>query len=147
MNTPVPPLAEKSDDALNHPRSLRAFRLVKLLVSGYVAVSVLTLVAVYLLRDDAGLVTDTVWVRGGIVALASLLMLAFAAGTVRGRRRAYLRLRIASALMVVSVAVLVALPGFLPTWMRIEQTVCGLLLVCVVTIVNGRHLRSLFATR
>jgi hypothetical protein len=108
---------------------------------------VLTLVAVYLLRDDAGLVTDTVWVRGVIVALSSLLMLAFATGTTRGRRRAYLRLRIASGAMVVAVAVLVALPGFLPMWMRIEQTVCGLLLVGVVAIVNGRHLRSLFATR
>ncbi|GAA1313896.1 hypothetical protein Psi02_64630 [Planotetraspora silvatica] len=147
MNTPISLPAEISDEALNNPRSRTAFRTVKLLVGGYVAISVLTLVAVYLLRDDAGLVTDTVWVRGGIVVLSSLLMLAFATGTTRGRRRAYLRLRIASGVMVVAIAVLVALPGFLPMWMRIEQTVCGLLLVCVVAIVNGRHLRSLFATR
>jgi hypothetical protein len=74
-------------------------------------------------------------------------MLAFAAGTARGRRRAYLRLRIASGLMVVAIAVLVALPGFLPVWMRTEQGVCGLVLLGVVVIANGRHLRSVFAAR
>jgi hypothetical protein len=67
-------------------------------------------------------------------------------GTARGRRRAYLRLRIASALMVVSIAALVALPGLLPAWMRIEQSVCGLLLAGVVVIANGKRLRSMFAT-
>jgi hypothetical protein len=47
--------------------------------------------------------------------------------------------------MVVAIAVLVALPGFLPVWMRIEQGVCGLALLGVVFIANGGHLRSLFA--
>jgi hypothetical protein len=139
--------AAMSDEALNQPRSLTAFRTVKFLVSGYVAISALTLVASYLLRHHPGLVTATVWIRGGIVAFTSLLMLAFAVGASRGRSRAYLRLRIASAVMAVAIVVLVSLPGFLPVWMRIEQGVCGLLLAGVVVIVNGRHLRSLFATR
>ncbi|GII56283.1 hypothetical protein Pth03_46720 [Planotetraspora thailandica] len=147
MNTRPAAPATISDDALNHPRSRTAFRTMKLAVSGYVALSVLTLVAVYLLRHNPGLVNDTAWVRGGIVALTSLLMLSFVAGTTRGRRRAYLRLRIASGVMVVSIAALVVLPGLLPAWMRIEQSVCGLLLAGVVVIANGKHLRSLFATR
>ncbi|MER6947544.1 hypothetical protein ABT294_26280 [Nonomuraea sp. NPDC000554] len=136
-----------SGQALNQPRSLTAFRAMKLLVSGYVALSVLTLVAVYLLRRDPGLVNDAVWIRGGIVAFTSVLMLVFVVGTARGRRRAYLRLRIASGLMVVAIAVLISIPGFLPMWMRIEQGVCGVLLVGIVMIANGRYLRSLFATR
>ncbi|MEU0568981.1 hypothetical protein ABZ297_26895 [Nonomuraea sp. NPDC005983] len=136
-----------SAEALNQPRSLMTFRTMKLLVSGYVALSVLTLVAVYLLRRDPGLVNDTVWIRGGIVAITSVLMLAFVVGTARGRRRAYLRLRIASGVMVVAIAILVSIPGFLPMWMRIEQGVCGVLLVGVVVIANGSHLRSLFAIR
>jgi hypothetical protein len=146
MNSRVSRLAVSSDDALHRPRSLTAFRALKLLVSGYVAMSVLTLVAACLLRRDPGLVTETVWIRGGIVAITSLLMLAWVVGTSRGRHRAYRRLRIASGVMVAAIAVLVSLPGFLPVWMRIEQGVCGLLLAGVVVLVNGRHLRSLFAT-
>ncbi len=49
--------------------------------------------------------------------------------------------------MLVAIAVIVALPGAFPVWLRVEQAVCGLLLAGVVVLVNGRHLRSLFATR
>jgi hypothetical protein len=124
-----------------------ALRGIKLLVGCYLGISVLALVAIVWFRDDPALVTDTVWVRGTIVVATALLMLTFAAGTARGGRGAYLRLRIASAVMVVAIAVLVALPGFLPVWMRIEQTVCGVLLLGVVVLVNGKRLRSSFATR
>ncbi|GAA2242960.1 hypothetical protein GCM10010430_25730 [Kitasatospora cystarginea] len=147
MNIRTPRPAATADEALDHPRSLAAFRTVKRLIGGYAAISVLTLGAVYLLRHDTGLVNQTVWIRGGIVALTSLLMLAFAVGASRGRRRAYLRLRIASGVMTVAIAVLVSLPGFLPLWMRVEQGVCGLLLAGVIAVANGKHLRTLFATR
>jgi hypothetical protein len=32
-------------------------------------------------------------------------------------------------------------------WLRIEQAVCGLLLLGVAVLVNGRELRSRFAAR
>lgn len=143
--TDSPPPRAPADEALADPRSLTAFRGMKVLVGCYIVLSVLTLVAAYVLRHDPGMVTDTVWVRGAIVAVASLLMFAFVSGTARGRRRAYLRLRITSAVMVVAIAILISIPGFLPVWMRIEQGVCGLLLLGIVLIANGRHLRSLFA--
>ncbi|GAA4596349.1 hypothetical protein GCM10023194_68320 [Planotetraspora phitsanulokensis] len=146
MNARIAPPATISDEALNHPHSVAAFRGMKLAVGGYAGFSLLTLVAVYLLRHNPALVNDTAWIRGGIVAGTSVLMLSFVTGAARGRRRAYLRLRIASALMVVSIAALVVLPGLLPAWMRIEQSVCGLLLAAVVVIANGKHLRSMFAT-
>jgi hypothetical protein len=128
---------------LNHPRSLVAFRALKVLVGGYFVLSVLTLVAAVPLSGVPGAVTDTVWVRGVIVAATSLLMLSFVRGTARGSRGAHLRLRIASAVMVVAIVVLVALPGVLPLWMRIEQGVCGLILLGVVALANGRRLRSI----
>ncbi|HUR04690.1 MAG TPA: hypothetical protein VM347_19250 [Nonomuraea sp.] len=143
--TNSPPPRPIADEDLNHPLSLTAFRRMRVLVGCYFVLSVLTLVAAYVLRDDPGMVTDTVWVRGVIVAVTSSLMFAFVVGTTRGRRRAYLRLRITSAVMVVAIAILIALPGFLPMWMRTEQGVCGLLLLGVVLIVNGGHLRSMFA--
>lgn len=132
---------------LRHPQNLRAFREMKLLTGGYLALSWLTMGAVYLLRDHHSMVNDNVWVRGGIVALASLLSFALARRAARGSRGAYRRLRILSAVMAVAVVVIVSLPGFLPPWMRIEQAVCGLLLLRVVVITAGGRMRALFAAK
>lgn len=121
------------------------FQRVKLLVGGYLALSVLSLVAIVLLRHDAAAVNSAVWTRGIIVTASALLMLAFTVRAARGSRRAYLRLRIVSAVVVVAIAVIVSLPGTFPLWMKLEQGACGLLLLGVVAIVNSRPLRSLFA--
>ena len=135
------------EEHLSRPATWTAFRSVKLLVGGYLTISVLTLVAIVVLRHHAAVVTSAVWVRGVIVVASALLMSAFAVRAARGSRRAYLRLRIVSAIMVAAIVVIVALPGTFPLWMRVEQGVCGFLLLGVIGIVNGRHLRSLFAGR
>lgn len=132
-------------NAPSDPRGRSALHRVTLLVGGYLALSLLTIGVVALLPDDPAIVNDTVWVRGDIVAASALLTLLFTLRAARGSRRAFLRLRIISAVMLVAVAVIVGLPGFLPLWMRVEQSVCGLLLLGVVVVVNGRHLRSVFA--
>jgi len=46
--------------------------------------------------------------------------------------------------MLVAIVVIIALPGTFPLWMKFEQGVCGLLLLGVALIVNGKHLRSVF---
>lgn len=48
-----------------------------------------------------------------------------------------------------AIAAIIALPGPFPLWMKIEQGVCGLLLigVTVTVIVNSKCLRSLLASR
>jgi hypothetical protein len=132
---------------MNDTRTVAAFRSVRRLAGAYVAISVLTLVAIVLMRHNAALVNPAVWIRGSIVAASSMLMAAFVAGAARGSARAYLRLRLVSAIMVVAIAVIVSLPGTFPVWLTIEQDVCGAILIGVVAIVNGRHLRSLFAGR
>jgi hypothetical protein len=132
---------------MNDTRTVAAFRGVRRLAGAYVAISVLTVVAIVLMRHNAALVNPAVWIRGSIVAGSSMLMAAFVAGAARGSARAYLRLRLVSAIMVVAIAVIVSLPGTFPVWLKIEQGVCGAILIGVVAIVNGRHLRSLFAGR
>lgn len=107
----------------------------------------LTLVVIVVLRNHAAVVNSAVWTHGIIVAVSALLLFTFTARAAGGSRRAYLRLRIASAVMVVAIAVIIALPGTFPLWTKIEQGVCGLLLIGVVAIVNGRHPRSLFAAK
>jgi hypothetical protein len=134
-------------NSLDHQNTRTALRGVRLLVGGYVTISVLTLVAVVLLRNHPAIVTSAVWIRGTIVVATSLLMASFVVRAANGSRRAFLRLRIASAVMVVAIAVIIAVPGAFPVWMKIEQGVCGLLLVGVVVVVNGRNLRSLFAAK
>jgi hypothetical protein len=75
----------------------------------------LTLVAIVLLRNHSDVVTHAVWIRGTIVVGTAVLMTIFAArGSVRG-------VRIMAAVMVVAIAVIVALPGAFPIWMRVEQ--------------------------
>ena len=132
---------------LNHPVSQQALRNVKLLVGGYLGISALTLVATILLRDNSAVVTPAVWVRGTIVVASALLTTLFAAQMARGSRGGYLRLRIVSAVMLVAIVAIIALPDPFPLWLKIEQGVCGLLLLGVVVIINGRRLRSAFAAK
>ncbi|MEV4503188.1 hypothetical protein [Streptomyces klenkii] len=139
------PAAAAPAENLSHPRIQRALRSTKRLVACYVGLSVGTLAAVIVLRDQHDIVTGAVWVRTSIVVAASLLMASFAAGTARGHSRSYLRLRLSSAAMVAAIAVIVALPGTFPAWLRAEQAVCGLLLLGVVLAVNGKRMRSAFA--
>lgn len=120
----------------------RGFRPVLLLTGAYAALSVLTLVVIVLFRNHPAMVTDAVWVRATIVFASSLLTFAFARSAARGSRKGLLRLRIVSAVMLVAIVVIVALPGLFPLWLRIEQAACGLLLLGVAVLVNGRRLRA-----
>jgi hypothetical protein len=134
-----------AQDRLDQPAARTAFRNLKALVAGYAALSFGTMVAVFVMRNDSSKVTSPVWVRGSIVLATSLLMYSFATAAAKGRARAFLRLRIVSAVMLVAIVVIVSIPGAFPVWMRVEQGVCGVLLLGVVGIANSRNLRSLFA--
>lgn len=142
MNT-----AELADDRSAMTRAASALRAVRALVGGYLAISILTLAAIVIMRDDAAVVTIAVWIRGTIVAATAILMFVFAVGAARGSARAYLRLRIVSGIMLVAIVVIIALPGTFPLWLKIEQGVCGLILAAVVVIANGRRVRTAFASK
>jgi hypothetical protein len=126
---------------------VEGMKTLKMLTGAYLAVSVLTLVAVVLLRHHPSMVTDAVWVRTSIVAISAALTFTFAVRAAGGSRGAYRRLRILSAVMVVAIAVIIALPGLFPVWLKVEQGFCGLLLVGIAILANGRELRTLFNER
>ena len=136
-----------AEERLNHPRSRTMLRSVKLLVGCYLGISVLTLVAIVLLRNNTAIVTSAVWIRGTIVVASALLTTLFAVQMARGSSSGYLRLRLVSAIMLLAIATIIMLPGLFPLWMKLEQGVCGLLLLGIVVVVNSKHLRSTFATR
>jgi hypothetical protein len=118
------------------------FRPVLLLTGAYAGLSLLTFVVIVAFRNHPAMVTDAVWVRATIVVASSLLTFTFARSAARGSRKGLLRLRIVSAVMLVAIAVIVVLPGLFPMWLRIEQAACGLLLLGVTVLVNGRRLRA-----
>jgi hypothetical protein len=103
----------------------------KLLAGGYLAVSVLTFVAIVLLRHHPSVVNDAVWVRATIVMVSAALSFTFAVRAAGGSRGALRRLRILSVVMIVAITVIVALPGTFPVWLKVEQGFCGLLLIGV----------------
>jgi len=125
-------------------RIVERMKTVKILTASYLTLSVLTLVAIVMLRHHPSIVNDAVWVRATIVVASAALTLTFAVRAANGSRGAYRRLRIFSAVMVVAIAVIIALPGMFPVWLKVEQGVCGLLLMGVVILANGRPMRALF---
>ena len=131
----------------NPPQAPAAFRSVKLLVGSYLTISVLTFVAIVVLHNHHAVVNSAVWIRGTVVVASAVAMFAFTVRAARGSSRMYLRLRLVSAIMVAAIAAIIAIPDPFPLWMKIEQGVCGVILIGVVAIVNSRRMRSLFAAR
>lgn len=112
------------------------FRPVLVLLGGFVLVSavmesVLVVQAVMRTSVDA-----PIWIRCSLVLASSIVLLLLAIAAARGSRNAWIRLRIISVIALVAVIAIVSIPGFLPDWVRIEQGVCGALLLPVAIIVN-----------
>src|SRR5262245_49090240 len=95
-------------------------RAIRVLIACYAGLSALTLVAAaVLVRVDPTLVPDSVWVRGAIVLVSSLLLAGFAARAARGSRGAWRRVCLLSGIMTVAVVVVVSIPGLVPDWMKL----------------------------
>ncbi|MFH8381543.1 hypothetical protein ACH4E7_11440 [Kitasatospora sp. NPDC018058] len=131
---------------LHHPDTRQAFRTVRRLVTAYLGLSVLTLAAAFAFRSHTDVVTPAVWIRGTIVVASAAVTLLLAVRAAGGSRGAFRRLRILSAVMIAAIVAIIAVPGAFPVWMKIEQGLCGLALLGVAVVINGRRLRALFAT-
>ncbi|MEU7261013.1 histidine kinase [Streptomyces rimosus] len=81
------PLVEAAPERVREESVRQAFRGIRRLVGCCADLSVLTLVALVLLRDRPGVATDAAWVRTVIVAVTSLLMVSFAARAAWGTAR------------------------------------------------------------
>lgn len=127
------------------PARRAAFRPVLLLGGAFAAVSAV-MIAFLGIASATGIGFESaIWVRCSLVLASAVVVLAIAASASRGSRAAWVRLRIISPVIVVAVVVIVSIPGFLPDWVRIEQAVCGLLLLPVAILVNLPRMRALFA--
>jgi hypothetical protein len=132
----------------NHqPGAREPFRVITGLLLGYLGLGIAALVAVILLRNHPAEVNGPAWVRSIIVVATALILLSAATLAARGSRGAFLRLRIISIVTTVAIVVIVALPGTFPVWLKIEQSVCGVLMLGVALLANGRSARSHWAAR
>jgi len=112
------------------------------LLTAFLVISLSTVVAVVQMRHNPELVTTAVWIRTPLVAASAAVLLLFARRAAGGHAGSFRRLRIISIAVLVAIIVVVAWPGAFPTWVRIEQAVCGLFMLSVVVRTNLRTVRS-----
>jgi hypothetical protein len=95
-----------------------------------------TVVFIWIVHNNQELVDAGVWTHAIIVFGFALLLVSVTNRAANGSRVAYQRLRIISIVIPVVSVVLVALPGLLPTWMKVEQAVYALVLLTVAVLAN-----------
>lgn len=132
---------------MTDPDAREKLRIAQVLLGGYAAVSVLTLLAIVVFSGDPDIVTDAVWVRGLILAVASLITFALGVSMAKGSRSSYRRVQIIALAQVVAVIVIECIPGAFPIWFKIENGVCATLLAIVVLLTFARTVRSTFVAR
>jgi hypothetical protein len=127
-------------------RSAR-FRPFLVLLAGFVVVS-FGMELVLVTQSVLGTAVDgAVWSRCSAVLASSIVLLLLTMGAARGSRSAWIRIRVISVVVVLAVVVIVSIPGFLPPWVRIEQGVCGGLVLPVAILTNLRRTAALFPKR
>ena len=126
---------------------LAAFRPILILLSGFLAVSAAMEVFLIVETLNGNGIDIAVWIRCSLVLGSSIVLLLIALFAARGSRASWRRLSIISPIVVVAVIVIVSIPGFLPDWVRVEQAVCGLLVLPVAILVTLPRTRALFAER
>jgi len=110
------------------------------------AVSVIALAAAAILSIvDPADVNWVVWLRGSVVAAASLVFVVVTRAAARGSRRAFTRMRWISILAPIGICLIIIAPdsGY-PVWMKVEQGLVGILIAAIAVLLNRRATRAAF---
>jgi hypothetical protein len=124
--------------AVSDARSPDSGRTIGLLVGAYVALSAL---AVGIAEAVHSRTEDAARSHAIVVLISALVTARFTARALRGDRRALLRLRIVTIVVPVAIAVVIAIPGNFPLWMKLEQAV-GLVLLAAVAVLLRRRVTA-----
>jgi hypothetical protein len=120
------------------------FRPVLVLVTAYLLVSG-AMEAVLVVQSATGTSVDSaIWTRCSLVLASAIVLLLLAVAAARGSRSSWIRARIISPVVVIAVIVIIAIPGFLPDWVRLEQALCGALVLPAAIILNLPRTAALF---
>ncbi|WP_029947185.1 hypothetical protein [Leifsonia aquatica] len=121
-----------------------AFRPILVLLTAFLVISVAMEAALIVQSMNGGDVATAVWIRCSLVAGSAAVLLLIALFAARGSRSSWLRLRIIAPIVVLAVIVIVAIPGLLPDWVRLEQAVCGALVLPVAILALLPRMRAHF---
>jgi hypothetical protein len=140
-------MTKQTNLTVTDPDAREKLHIARVLLGGYAALSVLTLLTIVVFSGDSDIVTDAVWVRGSILAAASLITFALGVSMAKGSRNNRRRVQVIALAQVVAVVVIESIPGSFPLWFKIENGVCGALLAIVVLLTFARTVRTTFAAR
>lgn len=116
------------------PRRLGA---VSVLITGYVAVMIGTLVALALMASVApAQATEEAWGHGLVVAVFAVILPVRLRSARAGDARAVRALAIVAAVLLVVNLVEASLPGAFPEWMRIEMAVIALSMAAMLVLLR-----------
>ena len=132
---------------VSDPDAREKLHMARALLGGYAVVSVLTLLAIVVFSGNPHIVTGPVWIRGSILAVASLITFALGVSMVNGSRSNYRRVRIIALGQVVAIFVIESIPGSFPVWFKTENGACGVLLLIVFLLTFAPAVRATFASR
>ncbi|MBS1907759.1 MAG: hypothetical protein JST33_14610 [Actinobacteria bacterium] len=135
-NQPANDTANDTADSALEASRRAAFRPVVLLCGAFAVLSA-AMIAFLIVDVATGTHLDAaIWIRCSLVLASAAVLLVFAIAAARGSRSAWIRVRVISPIILLAIIVIVSIPGFLPDWVRVEQAVCGLLLLPVAILVN-----------
>ncbi|WP_348789348.1 hypothetical protein [Leifsonia sp. NPDC080035] len=120
------------------------FRPILVLLWCFLALSAAMLAFLAALTSLGHAVDIAIWIRCSFVLASSVILLLLGVFAARGSRVSWVRLRIIAPIVVLAVIVIVSIPGFLPDWVRIEQAVCGALVLPVAILANLPRAGALF---
>ncbi|WP_314148763.1 hypothetical protein [uncultured Leifsonia sp.] len=120
------------------------FRPILVLLWCFLTVSAAMIAFLAVLASVGVGVDIAVWIRSSFVLASSVVLLLLGVFAARGSRASWVRLRIITPIVVLAVVVIVAIPGFLPDWVRVEQAVCGALVLPVAILANLPRAGSAF---
>ena len=119
----------------------RSVDLPRTLIKIYVSVVVATIVALAIMSSvGSGLATSAAWIHAAIVGVFAVLLPLRLRSAARGSNDALRAVGIIAAALFAVNAVEAAIPGLLPTWMRIEMIGIAVLMAAVVmSVVRARR--------
>jgi hypothetical protein len=120
------------------------FRPIFVLLWCFLGLSAAMLAFLVGLTAIGGAVEIAIWIRCSFVLGSAIVLLLLGVFAARGSRASWVRLRIIAPIVVLAVIVIVLIPGFLPDWVRIEQAVCGALVLPVAILANLPRAAAVF---
>ncbi|MCT9090247.1 hypothetical protein N4G70_15410 [Streptomyces sp. ASQP_92] len=122
----------------------QAFTTTKLIIKAYGTLSAAVLIAVVVRAFTGHTVTSFMWGRSAAVLASAAVIYWLTALAARGKRWAYVRVRIVSFVVPVAIVAVDVIPGTLPVWFIGLQAICALTLAATAFVVNGSGPRAAF---